>query len=119
MVSGTICMIDPNVPFRAIHASRGKVVRAEPVSAIYEQGRVHHVGAFPALEDQLANFATDFDRSSAGYSPDRLDALVWAISELAVKAINPEAVFGYYHSGGIVITSGKPKLTRLQQEALT
>jgi predicted phage terminase large subunit-like protein len=67
------------VRYKEVKASRGKVVRAEPISALYEQGKVHHVGGFPQLEDQLAAFST------AGYmgdgSPDRADALVWAITE--------------------------------------
>ena len=56
MVEATLRMIDPNVPFRAVRASRGKTARAEPVAAFYEQGRVHHVGAFPRLEDQMCAF---------------------------------------------------------------
>ena len=97
MVESTIRMVDPNVSYRAVHASRGKVVRAEPVSALYEQGRVHHVGTFASLEDQLCSFTSDFDRSRAGYSPDRLDALVWASSELMVQAFEvPQPVFGTY-----------------------
>jgi phage terminase large subunit-like protein len=59
-----------------VHASRGKVARAEPVSALYENGRVHHAGVFPELEDQLCQY------DGIGKSPDRLDALVWALSEL-------------------------------------
>jgi predicted phage terminase large subunit-like protein len=84
MVENTIRTIDRNVPYRAVHASRGKIARAEPVSALYEQGRVSHVGAFTELEDQLCAFTCDFDRSRAGYSPDRLDALVWALTDLMV-----------------------------------
>ena len=76
--------IDPQVPVRMVHASRGKYVRAEPVSSLYEQGRVHHVGIFPALEDQMASFVPDLDRARQG-SPDRVDALVWRVSELPVK----------------------------------
>lgn len=82
MVENTIRQVDPNVSFRAVHATRGKVLRAEPVSAIYAQGRAHHFGVFKSLEDQLCDFTTDFDRSKSGYSPDRLDALVWAITDL-------------------------------------
>ena len=81
MVEATLRMVDPNVPFTAVRASRGKVTRAEPVAALYEQGRVHHVGAFPDLEDQMCGFTTDFDRQRAGYSPDRVDALVWALTD--------------------------------------
>jgi phage terminase large subunit-like protein len=84
MVEATIRMVDASVSYRAVHASRGKVVRAEPVAALYEQRRVHHVGMFAELEDQMTLFSTDFDRKVMGYSPDRVDALVWAITELAV-----------------------------------
>jgi phage terminase large subunit-like protein len=59
MVEATIRMVDTNVPFTAVHATRGKVVRAEPVAALYEQSRVHHIGAFPQLEDQQCAFTTD------------------------------------------------------------
>ncbi len=82
MVEATLRMVDANVAFRAVHASRGKLVRAEPVAALYEQGRIHHVGAFAHLEDQLCNFSRDVEH--AGPSPDRLDALVWAITDLIV-----------------------------------
>jgi phage terminase large subunit-like protein len=93
MVEATLRMVDPNVPFTAVRASRGKVVRAEPIAALYEQGRMHHVGAFPQLEDQMANFTTDFDRAAAGYSPDRVDSLVWGCTELLVE---PMKSFGIY-----------------------
>jgi predicted phage terminase large subunit-like protein len=78
MVQHVIKTVDPNVSYKEVHASRGKVTRAEPVAALYEQNRVHHVGAFPLLEDQLCQWTPDmFDGS-----PDRLDALVWAITDL-------------------------------------
>lgn len=86
MVENTLRMIDSNVSYRAVWASRGKVTRAEPISALYEQGRVHHVGAFPRLEDQMCAFTIDFDRVEMGYSPDRVDALVWALTELMIDA---------------------------------
>jgi phage terminase large subunit-like protein len=73
---------DPNIAYRKITASRGKATRAEPVSSLYEQLRIHHVGSFTALEDQMCAFTEDFDRRAAGYSPDRLDAMVWAFSDL-------------------------------------
>ena len=76
MVEATIRTVDPNVPFRAVYASRGKVIRAEPIAALYEQGRIHHVGAFSELEDQLCQWVP------GNASPDRLDALVWALSDL-------------------------------------
>jgi phage terminase large subunit-like protein len=73
---------DASVPVSEVRATRGKVLRAEPVAALYEQGRVSHVGAFPLLEDEMANFGAD--GLSNGRSPDRLDALVWAITSLVL-----------------------------------
>jgi phage terminase large subunit-like protein len=70
--------IDGTIPVRKIHASRGKLTRAEPVSMLYEQGKVHHVGAFPALEDQMCTYV-----AGMGDSPDRMDALVFALVELS------------------------------------
>jgi phage terminase large subunit-like protein len=96
MVEATIRAVDPSVPFAAVRAARGKVARAEPVAALYEQGRVHHLGAFPALEDQMCGFVHDFDRATAGYSPDRVDALVWALSELLVEPMAGEGIFEAY-----------------------
>jgi phage terminase large subunit-like protein len=79
-----------------VRAARGKVARAEPVAALYEQGRVRHLGAFPHLEDQMCGFTADFDRAAAGYSPDRVDALVWALSALLLERIPGEAMFEVY-----------------------
>ncbi|MGH3266291.1 MAG: hypothetical protein ACRDNS_30345, partial [Trebonia sp.] len=78
MVESTLRTVDPNLPITLVHASRGKQARAEPVAALYEQGRISHVGVFPDLEDQLCGWAP-----AAGQpSPDRLDACVWALTEL-------------------------------------
>jgi phage terminase large subunit-like protein len=77
MVLATIRTVRPRVSLRKVHASRGKAIRAEPIVALYEQGRVFHAGVFPTLEDQLCSWTPD-----AGPSPDRLDALVWAMTEL-------------------------------------
>jgi phage terminase large subunit-like protein len=96
MVEATIRMVDPNVPVMTVWASRGKVARAEPVSALYEQGRMHHIGSFPQLEDQMTSFTSDFDPQAAGYSPDRLDALVWAATELLVTPMKGFGLFEYY-----------------------
>ena len=82
MVQAVLRNVNKDVPLRLVHASRGKVTRAEPVAALYEQSRVFHVGSFPELEDQMCAFTSDFDRNTSGYSPDRVDALVWAITEL-------------------------------------
>lgn len=87
MVEAVIRSIDPNVPVKQVRATRGKYMRAEPVSSLYEQGRIHHVGAFSTLEDQMCIFTPDFDRSEG--SPDRLDALVWAFTNLFGRLIRP------------------------------
>tara|TARA_R100001443_G_scaffold102515_1_gene110709 strand:- start:260 stop:550 length:291 start_codon:yes stop_codon:yes gene_type:complete len=76
-----INQIDSTVPIKKVHASRGKVLRAEPVAARYEQGRVHHVGALNELEDQLCSYSP----MNSKISPDRMDALVYAITELDSK----------------------------------
>jgi phage terminase large subunit-like protein len=80
MVRAVIRAADPAVPVTTVHATRGKFVRAEPVAQLYEQGRVRHVGGFAALEDEMCDFG--LDGLSSGRSPDRLDALVWALTAL-------------------------------------
>lgn len=82
MVRSTIHAVNPNMPVKMVRASRGKYVRAEPIAALYARSRVEHVGEFETLEDQMCNFTVGFDRSAEGYSPDRMDALVWAFTEL-------------------------------------
>ncbi len=76
MAKAVIAQCDPTAAIRGVHASRGKRLRAEPVAALYERGRVRHVGAFSKLEDQMTSYA------GSGPSPDRLDALVWALTDL-------------------------------------
>lgn len=83
MVEHVVRTIDQMVSYKEVMASRGKVARAEPVAALYEQGRVSHVGSFPELEDQLCLFAPDGFIGDG--SPDRADALVWALSELMLE----------------------------------
>lgn len=85
MVESTIKAVDRSVSVKLVHASRGKVVRAEPISALYEQGRVHHVGRFDQLEDQMCLFSVDNIRSISNGSPDRVDALVWGLTEIFDK----------------------------------
>lgn len=80
MAESVIREVDPSVPVTAVRATRGKFLRAEPVAALYAQGRVRHAGAFPALEDELCDFGPS--GLSSGRSPDRLDALVWALTHL-------------------------------------
>lgn len=83
LVEQVIRQVDPLVPLRKVHASRGKVARAEPVAALYEQGRVHHARGLGTLEDQMCAM------TARGYegrgSPDRVDALVWALTDLIVE----------------------------------
>ena len=80
MVRHTIQTVRQSAPVRLVHASRGKAIRAEPCAALYEQGRVSHVREFPKLEDEMVSWAPGDSRS-----PNRLDALVWALSDLMVK----------------------------------
>ncbi|QIB36312.1 DNA-packaging protein [Ancylobacter pratisalsi] len=82
MVRTILNGLDPGVPVAEVRATRGKWLRAEPVAALYEQGRVRHAGAFPQLEDELCDFGPE--GLSNGRSPDRLDALVWAVTALAL-----------------------------------
>jgi phage terminase large subunit-like protein len=83
LVEATLRSVSPFVPYRAVHATRGKAVRAEPVAALYEQGRVRHVRGLIALEEQMARMSL---RGFAGRgSPDRVDALVWAITDLMIE----------------------------------
>jgi phage terminase large subunit-like protein len=86
MVEHVLRTVDPRVPITLVHASRGKQTRAEPIAALYEQSRVRHVGTFPKLEDQMTSWVP------GEASPDRMDALVWALSELFVLNPVPEFV---------------------------
>jgi phage terminase large subunit-like protein len=85
MVESTLKAVDRSVPVELVTATRGKVVRAEPISALYEQGRIHHVGYFDKLEDQMCLFSIDFIRSASNGSPDRVDALVWGLTKIFDK----------------------------------
>jgi predicted phage terminase large subunit-like protein len=84
LVERVIRTIDMNVPYSSVHASRGKLVRAEPIAALYEQGRVHHVGIHKELEDQMVSYTPNSRKS-----PDRMDALVWALTELSASTGQP------------------------------
>jgi predicted phage terminase large subunit-like protein len=84
------------IPVRKVTATRAKAIRAEPVAALYEQGKIRHAQEFPELVDQMCAFTIGFDRSAQGYSPDRVDALVWAFTDLfpgIVQKIDPPALF--------------------------
>jgi len=90
MVESVIRSADRNVPVTMVTATRGKVVRAEPVASLYEQGKVSHVRGMDLLEDQMMQM------TGSGYvgqgSPDRVDALVWAMSELALNDAAPISI---------------------------
>lgn len=79
MVEAIIRQADPDVSYKNVHASRGKRIRAEPIKALYEQHRVHHVGTFPEMESEMSLWVPD----ESEWSPNRLDALVWALTDLA------------------------------------
>lgn len=92
MVSAMLKSIDANLPITMVRASRGKFTRAEPVAALYEQGRVRHADRFDKLEDQMTDFGPG--GLSSGKSPDRLDALVWALTALAMETMAEPRVRG-------------------------
>jgi len=89
MVEHTLRTVRSSVPYKALHASRGKQARAEPVAALYEQGRVHHVGVYPQLEDEMCTW----EPAASSVSPNRMDALVWALTELLVQGGAPNIRF--------------------------
>lgn len=107
MVEAVIRAVDRSVPIKLVHASRGKIIRAEPISALYEQKRVHHVGRHDLLEDQMCTFSVDNIRGNGMGSPDRVDALVWGLTEVFDKITgrrrSPEG----------------PKLTTIQEQKHT
>ena len=82
LVESLMRQVAPQIAYRGVHARKGKRLRAEPVAALYEQGRVHHADGFPELEDQMCAFTA----RGTGPSPDRLDALVWALTDLIIDA---------------------------------
>ncbi len=88
-IGNLLATIDPSVPFRKVSATRGKAVRAEPVSSLCEQGRIHHVGVFPELEDELTTWTPSDPKS-----PGRLDAVVWAFTELKLSTGSMADIYG-------------------------
>ena len=82
LVESNLRVENPNMPVKKIHSFRGKERRAEPVAALYEKGKFLHVGEFTALEDQMCAITPGFDDKSQGWSPDRVDALVFAAMDL-------------------------------------
>ena len=82
MIEAVLRAQAPDIPYRGVRATKGKVTRAEPVAALYERGKILHIGEFTALEDQMMSVTTGFDPRTVGWSPDRVDALVWAIADV-------------------------------------
>lgn len=91
LIETVIRNIDKTVPYKAVHATRNKMTRAEPIAAVYEQGKGHHVGEFPDLELEM----TTWESKKGEKSPNRIDALTWAGTELEVANIREEAEFGW------------------------
>ncbi len=102
MVETTVRTVDANASFEAVHASRGKITRAEPIAALAEQFRIHLVGAFPELEDQLCTF-----EAGPSASPDRLDAMVWALTELMIENQN-DGIIRYYQENAAIRLAAAP-----------
>jgi predicted phage terminase large subunit-like protein len=94
LVESVLRTVDPNLSYKAVHASRGKAIRAEPIAALYEQGRVFHVAPLLELEEEMCNWSPAHSKKS----PDRLDALVWALTELVVDGA------AYSGGDGVVMT---------------
>ncbi len=108
MVRHVIKTVEKSVSYKEVTASRGKIARAEPVAALYEQGRVKHAGSFPELEDEMCAMAPE------GYvgdgSPDRADAAIWALTELMIQPFEPaQAVSGSY---GLFLDAAPSRLAR-------
>ncbi len=95
MVESVLRAADERLPVKLVHASRGKVARAEPVAALYEAGRVAHRGAFAQLEDEMCGLLTGGGYVGPGRSPDRADALVWALTELMLGKRGEARVRGF------------------------
>jgi phage terminase large subunit-like protein len=95
MVESVLRAADQALPIRLVHASRGKVARAEPVAALYAAGRVRHVGMFARLEDQLCGLLVGGIYAGPSRSPDRADALVWGLSELMLGRRGEPRVFSF------------------------
>ncbi len=111
MVEAVIRQVDANCSYRAVRASRGKQTRAEPISALYEQGRVKHVGEFAQLEEQMC----EWDPINSNKSPDRMDALVWALTDLMVEN-NGDGVLDYYANKALASGDNSEKLAKAQEK---
>lgn len=109
LVEANIQNVDFNVPFKSVHAARGKEKRAEPISGLYEQGRVHHVGTWAKLEDQMCDFNPSDENQR---SPDRMDAMVWGIAELS------DSILSLGHTNMVLEQMDKIRQSRLTKPAM-
>lgn len=107
MVESTIRTVDRQAPFSLVHASRGKAVRAEPIAALYEQGRVHHVGKFPGLEAEMISWMPGIST----WSPNRIDALVWVLTQYLDQ-------FRMEDGAGSIPTAGRPITAGIFEEVI-
>jgi phage terminase large subunit-like protein len=105
MVEAVIRQVDEDVSYKKVTASRGKMIRAEPIAALYEQGKVHHVGSFAKLEDQMC----EYNPIESTKSPDRMDALVWALTELSSH--NGAGIFSYVRAQAEAVRRGREEGT--------
>ena len=87
MVESTIRTVDATIAFMNVTASRGKAIRAEPISALYEQGKIHHIGPMDSLENEMVSWLPNI----SSWSPNRMDALVWVLTELMLGSGGLEA----------------------------
>ncbi|WP_162272294.1 DNA-packaging protein, partial [Piscirickettsia litoralis] len=94
LVESMLRTVDKNIPYKKVHAYRGKIIRAEPVANLYTQGKCYHLGCFPVLEDQLCTWTPDDPES-----PDRLDALVYAFTELMIDSMDVPDLGGINFKG--------------------
>jgi phage terminase large subunit-like protein len=102
MAAATLASVDSSVPVKEISSSRGKVLRAEPIGSLFEQKRAHVVGSLPELEDEMSSFTSDWDRARDG-SPDRVDAMVFAATELMLTV----SAGGYFQAASLLV-DGEP-----------
>ena len=94
MVESVLRTVSANLSYKGVHASRGKYARAEPVAALYEQGKISHIGQFAKLEDEM----TEYDPVTSLHSPDRMDALVWALTEVMELNQSSTGWLDYLHA---------------------
>jgi phage terminase large subunit-like protein len=112
MVRAIIHAVDGDIPYSEVHASRGKVVRAEPIATLYEMGKVFHIGHFRDLEDQM--LAMNLGGYVGIKSPDRLDALVWGLTELFPKITKKKVDENFVHRPALTSSRSASRFDAVQ-----